>query len=220
MYRGPVNFEPTVPRYGSPIMNKFWKWFNKNNKPYLFLNQIDDGLEKKRLLDQLLQKLHEYNERLFFIIGGSPDDVQELIITAQGNRAHFGAVEQLVRVAPPFQHWNVIALKPSRADDFESEFQGIRLKVKDLWFLPLRNQHDPALLGIRIGIPGYELLREERWLPTAVSQVVETITGEKSYAYDIDFIDLIELPADPEEDGMYALIELPQYIQWRKGKAK
>lgn len=199
-------------------MNKFWKWFNENNQPYLFLNQIDDGSERNRLLDLLLFKLHEYNERLFFMIGGHPDDVQELIITAQGNRAHFGDVERLVSLAPRLPHWNVIAFKPSRTTDFESEFQGIRLKAKDLWFLPLQNRINPDLIGIRIGIPNYTCLRQERWLETAVNQVVETITGEKSFACDIDHIDLAELPGEPDDEGMYRLMELPDYIHWRKSK--
>jgi len=65
--------------------SQFWNWFKHNNKAYLFLDSVDEDVQEK-LLNDFEEELHKYCDKLFFEIGGSPDEDQEVIITAEGIR--------------------------------------------------------------------------------------------------------------------------------------
>jgi hypothetical protein len=123
-------------------MNKeeiFWNWFKTNNSKYFYLNQIKDLVEKEKLLDQFLKQLHNYCDKLYFEIGGFPNQPQELIISAEGNKNYFDKVEALVKVAPKINDWQIIAFKPPMGVDFITEYGGVKLNVHEIWFLPLEN---------------------------------------------------------------------------------
>ena len=45
--------------------NKFWSWFDKNQKQYMFLNQVDEE-EEEKLLDKFANSLHKFNENIYF----------------------------------------------------------------------------------------------------------------------------------------------------------
>ena len=49
----------------------FWQWFDQERNKYLFIHQVDEE-ERDRLLDALIDALHEYHEHLFFEIGAPP----------------------------------------------------------------------------------------------------------------------------------------------------
>lgn len=196
---------------------QFWNWFSENNKPYLFIHQVDLD-ERERLLDDLMKELHKYCDELFFEMGGHPDDVQELIITAEGNKKNFAKVEDLVDAAPEIQGWKIIAFIPPRDADFEINFEGVLLKPSEMWFFPLQNEKDLSKAGIRVFIKNYELLKEKSFFTSALYKVLDVILGEKSFALDLDYVDADDLSDEPEEMGLSKLEMLPQFIQWYKSK--
>src|SRR5262245_27302886 len=126
---------------------QFWEWFEANNKAYLFLNQVDNK-EKERLLNNLLTELHKYCDKLFFEAGGHPDGTQEVIIAAEGNKKYFDKVEELIAAAPKLDGWKFIDFIPPRDPDFEINFEGVKLKPNEMWFLPLEHPEDKSLIGI------------------------------------------------------------------------
>src|SRR5688572_24601729 len=134
---------------------QFWDWFEANNKAYLFLNQVEHD-EKERLLDNLLNELHKHCDKLFFEAGGHPDGTQELIITAEGNKEYFADVEELISKAPQIANWNFISFLPARNADFEIQFEGVTLRPKEMWFLPLEHHDDNGLIGIQVCTKNYE----------------------------------------------------------------
>ncbi|WP_197091431.1 hypothetical protein [Sphingobacterium endophyticum] len=196
---------------------QFWNWFERNNSKFFFLNQIDNEQERERLLDDFLERLHTYNEHLFFEIGGHPDETQELIITAEGDTEYFEKVEALVKEAPSLKNWHIIPFKPP-AEGFTISYKGIELDPKNLWFFPLENKQNISLLGLKIYLPRYEHSQKKDTL-TAVYLVLDSLLGERSSSMDIHHVEVHQLPSNPEEQGLLDLVDLPGYIKWKKSKS-
>jgi hypothetical protein len=199
-------------------MNKegiFWNWFKKNNSKYYYLNLIKDLVEKEKLLDEFLKQLHNYCDKLYFEIGGFPNQPQELIISAEGNKNYFDKVEALVKAAPKINDWQIIAFKPPMGVDFTTEYGGVKLNVHEIWFLPLENGDDPQALGLRIYLPNYNAEQENVFIEGCY-QVLDGILGEKTVTLDIQHVEVDKLPIKPEEKGLIELSELQKYISWRK----
>jgi hypothetical protein len=195
----------------------FWEWFKRNNSKYFYLNQIDSPEKREKLLNEFLEQLHEYCDKLYFEIGGFPNEPQELIISAEGDIKYFHNVELLVSKAPKINDWQIIAFKPPMGTNFVTKYEDIKLDPSEIWFLPLDNKNDPKSLGLRIYLPDYKPQKEKTFLEGCY-QVIDAILGEKSSALDIDHLELRKLPEEPEKEGLIELSELPKYISWRKTK--
>ena len=196
--------------------SQFWNWFKDNNKAYTFLNSVDEEV-KEKLLNDFLEQLHKYCDSIYFEIGGYPDEAQELIITAEGDKNYFDKVQELVNAAPKIDHWTFIAFKPPMPDNFKSKWDDLELNTEDMWFLPLSNDKTQDL-GIRIYFNNQNLIKDNETLTPLLYKMLDTIVGEKSFALDIDYVDTDLLPDEPEEEGLYPILELPKYIEWYKSQ--
>ncbi|HYH15652.1 MAG TPA: hypothetical protein VD794_10550 [Flavisolibacter sp.] len=198
---------------------KFWQWFKNHQSEYLQLDYLDD-LKKEALLDKFLKQLHEYCDKLYFEIGGDPlKKERELIITAEGNTKYFDMVERLVDNAPGLSDWKVVAFKQPMGSSFVTEYEGIILDPKKMWFLPLNNEKKPQLIGLRICIDNYDRNNADT-IKEGVCQVLDTILGEKATSTEIDYLDVDDLSKyNIDKDGLIELIDLPEYINWKKQKA-
>jgi hypothetical protein len=194
---------------------QFWDWFKKNEAKYFFLNQINDDNKRERLLDDFLDHLHIYCDQLFFEVGGYPNEKQDLIITAEGDTDFFDKVESLVNQAPQLEYWNVIAFKQAMKDS-TTEYNGIKLDPKTMWFIPLSNKASPKI-GLRIYIDNYNPTNEEDFL-TATGLVLDNILGEKLNALNIGYIETVNLDSVPEKEDLIELLKLSRYIEWKKSK--
>lgn len=197
--------------------SKFWNWFKTNNSSYFYLNQLTDNSKKESLLNEFLENLHEYSDGLFFELGGYPNGTQELIISAEGNKEYFKAAEKLVAKAPKIDEWEFICLKPPMGVDFITKYEDIELDPKTMWFLPLTNSSNPKILGLRVYSPNYHSSKNKVYL-NAVNQVLDTILGEKSRALDVHHLEVGKVPPNPEDEGLIELVELKEYINWKKSK--
>jgi hypothetical protein len=196
--------------------SQFWNWFKDYNKSYTFLNSVDENIQEQ-LLDKLLERLHNYCGKIYFEIGGFPDEDQELIITAEGDKAYFDKVEHLINNAPEIEGWTFIAFKPAMPDHFKSKWDALELDTEDMWFLPLSNEKTQDL-GIRVYFNNQDLIKDNATLIPLLYKMLDTIVGEKSFALDIKYVDTDLLPDKPEE-GLYPILELPKYIEWHKSQA-
>jgi hypothetical protein len=138
---------------------EFWNWFERHHHAYIFLNDIDNET-KERLMNAFLVELHKYCNKLYFEIGILSDDLRELVISAEGNIDYFENVESLINAAPVIRNWKYIAFIPPRELDFEMNYEGVLLRRGEIWFLPLENENDPAVIGIKVCIMNYELMKE------------------------------------------------------------
>ncbi len=193
----------------------FWDWFMEHCKPYLFLNEMEESDKSARLGD-LLTHLQEYCAHLGFEIGGTPGEKLELIITAEGDTSYFKEVNTLISAAPKLDDWEFIAFVPPRGDTFEFGFEDVVLKASDIWFVPIQDRAHPEIVAIKVCTPYYDRLKEQEWLRPVMYKILESILGEKSFALDLQYVDIGELPALPSEEGMLQIGQLPKYIDWKK----
>lgn len=191
----------------------FWQWFKKNEAKYFFFNKIDDDEEKEKILNELLAQLHIYCENLFFEVGGHPDQKQDLIITAGGDPDFFDKAELLVKHAPKFEFWNVIALKPIK-EDSAVEFDGIKLSAETMYFIPLISKKSEKI-GLRIYIDNLNPIDNENFL-TATYLVLDNLLGEKSNVLNIGHVELENLPPFSQRKELIELGKLLKYITWKK----
>ena len=196
----------------------FWNWFSTQSSAYLFIKDVEEPL-KGTMLETLKGRLHDYCDRLGFEIGGDPEADQELIITAEGNWEYFKFAEALIAEAPELPNWEFVALIPPRGVEFEINVEENTFRAANMWFLPMGHPGFPEVIGIRVCIANYESLKEKDWLFPAISKIVEYTLGEKSFALNIHYVEVGELPEAPSEFGMFPLASLEKFVQWRKQKA-
>jgi hypothetical protein len=193
---------------------EFWNWFTQNQNKYLFINQVDSDM-KEQLLNEFLLELHHFCDKLYFEIGGHPDGIQDLIITAEGNTDFFDKVEELISCAPQMNNWKPIAFKPPMGIGFTITYADITANSNDLWFDPLEYENEPNSLGIQVFFPNYKKKREKEFRLLAF-QLIDTLIGEKSAALDIDFLEVEKIPKNPVTEGLIRLNKLEEFIKWNK----
>lgn len=181
-------------------ITSFWKYFKKNNFIFLFLKEIQ-AEELEMHFNKLNEYLNAYNKDLGFIIKNGKSK-SELIITAHGNPYLFKEVELLVHYAPIIERWKITAfLQPEQniskyeeGIDKPFQFYGISLKVSEMYFLPLEDTQNLNDLGICVYINNYILHKDNPKLREAIYIQIEHLIGEKSFANDIAFIDITQIP--------------------------
>jgi hypothetical protein len=195
----------------------FWSWFDENRTRFYIIEEVYD----KELYMELQAKLKKFHPQLAFQIGGKLDtSVRSLTISARGIIANFGKVEELVKQAPTFQNWEVVAFKPADGFGIKVNVGGIIFDPKKLKFIPIELVAFPDLSAIRIYMPEYEEEREELF-QIGLNALLEACLGEKIAATQINYIDIKSYPESPEEYQMSEdFVLLEDYIEYRKNQIK
>jgi len=196
-------------------VQQFWDWFKMNEAKYFFLDQTTDETEKENLLDELLEHLHLYCDDLYFLIGGLPNEDQDLIITAEGNIDFFADVELLVTHAPKLERWNIIAFKQAGAG-WIVNYNDVEMDAKAMYFDPLESKSSDKI-GLRVYVENYDPLQKKSFL-TAAHLLVDTLLGEKSSAMDIGYIEIASLESVSDPEKFIEFTKLPGYVKWKKAK--
>jgi hypothetical protein len=196
---------------------RFWKWFAQNQSSYFHLDEKEHD-EIEYLLNELLQHLHLYCDKLVFQIGGQQHAVKELIISAEGNAEYFNTVEELVFMAPKLKKWKFIALAPATRLVQAIEYDGLAIDPCNVWFSPIETREEPHLLGVCIYIDGFNEQEEQRYY-NAAYVILESVLGERSTALDVHYLEVSPPPPHTDKDELFLVETLPAYIEMRRSMA-
>ena len=199
-----------VSKIQNQAIEDFWRWFSEAKSSFELLAETEDPL-----WDFALGKLKTIDEGLWFELSDLDVTPREFIITAEGISELFPLVEEIVQKSPKDPNWKFVALKPPLGFDFVTEYEGIQVDPKDLWFLPLDSGTISSVLELRIGVRSYEPEKQEA-VSSATLLILDTALGERIASQEIHVVEVCALPASPEKEGYFALPELPAYLAWRK----
>jgi hypothetical protein len=197
---------------------QFWKWFASNQSSYFCIDEKEHD-EIEYLLNEMLQQLHSYCDKLVFQIGGKHPSMKELIISAEGNVEYFDQAEALVFMAPRLTQWKFTALAPATELVSAIEYDGLEINPNNVWFSPIETREEPHLLGVCIYIDGFSADEEQRYYNAAYI-VLESVLGERSTALDIHYMEVNTPPEDPEKEELFPVETLPAYIEMRRTQAE
>jgi hypothetical protein len=125
--------------------------------------------------DPLAERLRAIHPSLVFELALPHKGPHELVISADGDRAAFPAVQRVVAAAPKIAGWKVTAFRP-RAPSAAVEFQGVRLDPRTVRFLAMPPRE--GKVSIAIFAPGPIAPRTQH----AVYLLLDAVLGE----YDVE----------------------------------
>ena len=205
-------------------ITNFWNHFKQNNFVFLLLNEIPKE-ELIKHFTELNNLLCLFNKDLVLIIKNGKDK-SELIITANGNPYLFKEVELLVHYAPVVERWKITAFlqpetnlkKYQQGTDKPLEYYGISLRISDMYFTSIENLEKQTDLGIRIYLKNYIIHKENPRLREAVYTHIEHLIGEKSFANDVAFIEIVQLTSKINDIELLDLYNLADYVIFFKNQ--
>jgi hypothetical protein len=191
----------------------FWRWLRRHAA------ELDaTRTAESEFFDVILEQLKSVDEGLWLEMSLPGHEVREFVVTASGDRTLFDLVEALVDAAPALPGWRFVALKSPMGFGFGLRWEGVELNPPQLWYEPLSNPAQPDILGLRVAVPGFlDELQDD--FGNGVLMLLDTALGERSAATDIELVQVCAVPEDPDQAGYLPLVELANYIEWRKRRA-
>lgn len=171
---------------GNP-QEKFWHWFTSNSD---VLFAIETGGEA--IADELMAHLQKIHPDLTFEMSGVKDGRREFVVSADGHRKAFPAVEQLVSAAPSLDKWTIIAFRQPKSLDFSVRFDEYHLGPDEIWFV---DEPDSDRIGLTLYINGLAPENEDQ-AKGAAFILLDSTLGEYAVETRVGFIEIKSLPND------------------------
>ena len=111
---------------------EFWAWFQAN-EPSLFALDLGSEPGDQQILLDLAAQLQRVRRELTFELGSLADGRRELVISADGVKSAFPAVEALADRAPALERWKVTAFRPRRLEQNILNVAGVLVDPKDVY---------------------------------------------------------------------------------------
>jgi hypothetical protein len=179
---------------------EFWRWFVRHQA-----EMFDFESDQERIFDELSEELQKLDPGLTFEFGpkDSPrEGIREFVVSADGIKRTFPAVEALVAAAPALERWQVTAFRPRR-EPCVVELGDKRVDPEDVQFSLLDNG---KMVGIYLFIPGFR--DDDDDLKRIGYLLLDSSLGEYDVETRVGPVNM--LPRETPTDGdRYPLAQLP-----------
>jgi hypothetical protein len=187
---------------------EFWKWFTRHQQELYHFEDNQDAL-----FNELSARLKSVNENLVFEF--SPiraNGIRELSISADGRRAIFPFVIELIEQAPDLIDWEFYAFRQRvPGDDIVINFgKDIKLGYSDIYF---RYGEDKEKIGVELNIRNYD--PEISAVKSAVFILLDGLIGEYDMETHISWIDFVALDEE-KVNKLHPLIFLRDLVDLAK----
>lgn len=179
----------------------FWTWF-RDNAPR-FENYLENTHE---VVAAIGQQIGAVDNQLNFELGRADDGIYEFIVSADGIRDVFPAVQALVAAAPVIPGWRVIAFRPRKSGDLANEvrYEGLSLGAGSLWYRATPNDDR---LDLTLCVEGQDVTGVHSMLG-AVFLLLDATLGEFDVATKIGALEFADCPDNPAADGFSRIPDL------------
>ncbi len=165
---------------------RFWSWFAANSARFL-----KSETDVSTLSDELAAALRRVRRGLTFELSRKFDYGRELIISADGIKDRFPAVQKLVAAAPDLDGWRIVAFRQRGGTNLIVEFSGYRLDPEDVWFKVVA---DKKKVGLYLLLPQASQACE-RTTGMASFILLDHALGEYDVEMKLGFIECLPLPS-------------------------
>jgi hypothetical protein len=180
----------------------FWQWFDSHKEG--FEDLINEN--QKARMNVLIQKLHAIDDELSVEISA---DIQELVISAEGDTTKFALVEEIVRQAPPLENWDVTAFRQPRLEDFTLQYEDMELTPSELYFLPVEDHDQLDIIVYGIGFRQYDYPKLAHYGMIMLDKVM----GEYNVATKVRYYDFKDLEEVKNSEDLIPLSEINDFIE-------
>lgn len=118
----------------------FWSWFVDNERRLFEFEKDQDAV-----FAELGPRMKAVDENLTFEFGPVESGRREFVISADGAKAGFPAVEALHAAAPQLERWEWVKFRPRRESPMDLRFNGRYVRADDVHYVLAKD-------GDRIGI--------------------------------------------------------------------
>jgi len=191
----------------APAKNRyeaFWQWFETKQDEYFQFEK-----NQTELFDSLDKKLSAIHPSITFVFGPVKEGKREFIISADGVKEAFIDVRQLVRAAPKFTKWEIIAFRPRLNPLVSVQFDGLIMDPDDI-MIKYNYDKENKLIDLELYIKNYKE-SDQRFIGAAFI-MLDNALGESDVETKIGAIEFKKLIQQKNNKNFIPLKELPNIV--------
>ena len=177
---------------------EFWTWFTKI-QDMLFNFEKD----QERTFDKLSAAMHKVHPDLTFEFGPVTNGTRDFVISADGLKTGFPAVESLYASAPTLPRWRFIKFRPRRSP-MELRFGELTIQPSDI---EVAVEADGDKAGFTVFVRGFDKPKEKQFSHAAYI-ILDQAIGEYDMETKVGFITIRPFDA-PSQYRRHNLTSLP-----------
>lgn len=159
---------------------EFWSWFEKNQNMLFHFEKDQD-----RIFDKLSLAMSKVHADLTFEFGPIDNGAREFVISADGLKDAFPAVEKLFLSAPELPQWKFIKFRPRR-DVMTIQMGGVKLDPSEL---AVTVEPDGEKTGLTVFVKRYDESKKSQLLHVVYLMLDQAI-GEYDMETKVGFIEM------------------------------